>query len=45
MGSEMCIRDREYSLIKAASEKGWINEQDIFFETLVIKDKPVERKG
>ena len=25
----------EYSMIKAASEKGWINEQDIIFETLL----------
>ena len=25
----------EYSMIKSASEKGWINEQDIIFETLL----------
>ena len=25
----------EYSMIKAASEKGWINEQDIIFESLL----------
>ena len=25
----------EYSMIKAASEKGWVNEQDIIFETLL----------